>query len=137
MSDFPAAERLTLETGILAGRVCAFLDRVLPESGRPSDGREFLKSTYAAVSGGLGVDAFERDPLKRSTEHVLPLDRLARSLALTPLEIELCLLAGMPEEHEGFAAVFRGLHPRASRGRRQRWPPSYCAGARKVVEACA
>lgn len=41
-----------------------------------------------------------------------PLDRLTGALALSRTEIDLCILAGMAEEHEGFAAVFRSLHPR-------------------------
>jgi hypothetical protein len=110
MTDLEAADRLTFETGILAGRLRAFLDRVLAES-RGADGREFLQSAYAAAAAGRPIDTFTRDPLSRSDPHD-PLARLARALGLTPLDAELCLLAGMPEEHEGFAAVFRSLHPR-------------------------
>ena len=40
-----------------------------------------------------------------------PLRRLATGLRLTPLEVDLVLLAGMPEEHEGYAALLRQIHP--------------------------
>jgi hypothetical protein len=40
-----------------------------------------------------------------------PLRRLAAGLRLTPLEVDLLLLAGMPEEHEGYAALLRQIHP--------------------------
>lgn len=40
-----------------------------------------------------------------------PLRRLAAGLRLAPLELDLLLLAGLPEEHEGYAALLRQLHP--------------------------
>src|SRR5688572_14948898 len=42
-----------------------------------------------------------------------PLDRLVAALQLSRIEIDVLILAGMPEEHEGFASVFRALHPRS------------------------
>ncbi|GIF18182.1 hypothetical protein BJ973_008855 [Actinoplanes tereljensis] len=39
------------------------------------------------------------------------LDALAARLELTGTERNLVLLAGLPDEHEGMAATFRGLHP--------------------------
>ncbi|MDX8031397.1 ATP-binding protein [Lentzea sp. BCCO 10_0856] len=40
-----------------------------------------------------------------------PIDRLAVGLGLTRAEIDVVLLAGAAEEHEGLASVLRGLHP--------------------------
>jgi hypothetical protein len=40
-----------------------------------------------------------------------PVDRLAAVYRLTTLELDLLVLAGSAEEHEGLAAVLRGLHP--------------------------
>lgn len=40
-----------------------------------------------------------------------PLDALVERFSLTPAEIDLLLLAGLPEEHEGIAATFRSLNP--------------------------
>src|SRR5437763_12848590 len=39
------------------------------------------------------------------------LDRLAAALQLSPLERDLVVLAGLPEEHEGYAGILRRLHP--------------------------
>ncbi|GIM91575.1 ATP-binding protein [Paractinoplanes toevensis] len=39
------------------------------------------------------------------------LDSVAARLGLTGTERAMVLLAGLPEEHEGMAATFRGLHP--------------------------
>jgi len=41
-----------------------------------------------------------------------PLDRLAATLGLSAAERLLVVLAGMTEEHEGYAAAFAALHPR-------------------------
>jgi hypothetical protein len=42
----------------------------------------------------------------------LPLDRLVARLRLTDVERDLLLLAGLPEEHEALADLFRRMHPR-------------------------
>jgi hypothetical protein len=39
------------------------------------------------------------------------LDRLTAALGITPAEVDLVLLAGLPDEHEGLAATIRQLHP--------------------------
>ncbi|HEX8093004.1 ATP-binding protein [Jatrophihabitans sp.] len=39
------------------------------------------------------------------------LSRLGIRYRLTPVELDLILLAGLPEEHEGIAATLRSLHP--------------------------
>ena len=108
-----AAQRLAIETGILAGGLAALLDGALPETNRASDGLNFLQFAFTSVANGRPLADFVNNPLSRRPEgppH--PIDRLADALALSPIEIELCLLAGMTEEHEGYAAVFRALHPR-------------------------
>lgn len=40
-----------------------------------------------------------------------PLDRLVERHRLSPVEVDLVLLAGLAEEHEGIAATFRTMHP--------------------------
>ncbi len=40
-----------------------------------------------------------------------PIERLARGLGLTPAEIDVLLLAGLANEHEGLSSVLRDLHP--------------------------
>ncbi|MEQ1545828.1 ATP-binding protein [Methyloglobulus sp.] len=108
-----AAQRLAVETGILAGRLEALLDRVLPEANQATDGRGFLHSTFTSIAKDWPLENLDNNPLSRRPKDSLhPIDRLVDALALSRIETELCLLAGMPEEHEGFAAVFRALHPR-------------------------
>ncbi len=109
------SERLSLETGILAGRLARFLVTALPSSDNAlQSGLGFLQAFFESVAGGRPLESFSRNPLDRAPdgeEH--PLDRLAHSLSLTPEEIELLLLAGLSEEHEGLAALLRSLHPYA------------------------
>lgn len=40
-----------------------------------------------------------------------PLDRLADGFGLTATELDLVVLAGLPEEHEGLTGTLRSLHP--------------------------
>jgi hypothetical protein len=40
-----------------------------------------------------------------------PLERLASSFGLTAAELDLMVLAGLPEEHEGLTGTLRSLHP--------------------------
>ena len=42
-----------------------------------------------------------------------PLDRVVAHFGLSPHEVDLLLLAGLAEEHEGLAGTFRALHPYA------------------------
>ncbi len=109
----PAAQRLAFETGILAGRLAALLDRAFPTASQAPHGRDFLQFAFTSAANGRPLEAFDDGPIGRRPEGPpQPLDRLVDALALSRSEVELCLLAGMPEEHEGFAAVFRALHPR-------------------------
>ncbi|MEU9372833.1 ATP-binding protein [Streptomyces sp. NPDC048255] len=82
---------------------------------------ELLESTCSQEAGG-DASGFLRDWARgaagraervRGTPPLTgaPLDRLAQRLRITPLETELVLLAGLPEEHEGLAATFRAMHP--------------------------
>ena len=106
--------RLAREVGLLAGRLARFLDVSLRGAeGAVADSNQFLQALFEAVAEGRPLDAWPRDPLTRAPgDELHPLDRLARALALTPAELELLLLGGMSEEHEGLAAVLRTLHPR-------------------------
>src|SRR6185503_9279532 len=109
------SERLSLETGILAGRLARFLVTALPSSDNAlQSGVGFLQAFFESVAGGRPLESFSHNPLDRAPageKH--PLDRLTHSLSLTPEEIELLLLAGLSEEHEGLAALLRSLHPHA------------------------
>lgn len=106
--------RLTREVGILAGRLAQFLAASLPEVETSfGQGHGFLQSFFESVSEGHPLASWSRNPLDRKPAgESHPLDRLAERLSLTPTEVELFLLAGLSEEHEGFAAILRTLHPR-------------------------
>ena len=109
-----AGDRLTLETGLIAGRLANFLATALPSAdGAITGGLGFLQAFFESVAGGQSLDSFSRNPQDRQPAgETHPLDRLIDSLSLTSPEIELLLLAGLSEEHEGLAAVLRSLHPR-------------------------
>ena len=109
------SERLTLETGIIAGRLANFLATALPSiDATISSGLGFLQAFFESVAGGRPLESFSDNPLERTPEgETHPLDRVAHSLSLTPMEMNLLLLAGLSEEHEGLAAVLRSLHPRS------------------------
>lgn len=101
-----ASARLARETGLLAGRLARLLETSLPDpAGAATESKNFLWAMFETLPAD---DALEGRP----TDEPHPLDRLTRALALSPLEVELLLLAGFGEEHEGLAATLRSLHPR-------------------------
>src|SRR6185295_11690080 len=112
MAADPGA-RLAFETAILAGRLAAFLRRALPAEEDPlAAGVAFLERAYRAAAGDRPAASWPDGPLDRrpaGPDH--PLDRLAERFALSPFEADLVLLAGLGEEHEGFADLLRTLHP--------------------------
>ncbi len=106
--------RLTREVGLLAGRLADYLAASLPPNdGAMNDGHAFLWALYESVADGSPLEARRANTQSRRPVATLdPLDRLAGSLALSADEIDLLLLAGLSEEHEGLAAILRALHPR-------------------------
>ena len=113
--DEAVGQRLAKEVGILAGRLSQLLTASLPRSGSAiAEGQSFLWAAYQDVAGDAELASW-RDGFSSRAPAVdpHPLDRLAGGLGLTDTEVELLILAGMAEEHEGYAAVLRSLHPRA------------------------
>lgn len=105
------AERLRRELGLLAGRLARLLAATLP--GALDAGRSFLTMMFDTAADGLPLEAWSGGPLdRRPPGPPHPLDRLAEALGLSPCEVDLLLLAGLPEEHEGYASVLRALSPR-------------------------
>ena len=93
---------LTARAAVLARRVAAVVEqRAGAESGAAST-VAFLRS-WAAGSPAVGI----------ATASTHPLPTLTRRLHLTAVEVDLLLLAGLAEEHEGLAAALRGCHPRS------------------------
>jgi hypothetical protein len=106
--------RLTREAGILAGRLAHFLGVSFPQLDQPvADGQSFLQAFFEAVAEGHPLEWWLDHPSERIPEGELhPIDRLNQRLQLSPAELDLLLLAGLSEEHEGLAAVLRTLNPR-------------------------
>lgn len=108
MADHEAAPP-TL-TAPLADRVVAIARRIAA-----------VLLTHASSASGADVTAaFLRswaDTYQAEAQQPGPvgseLDRLSRRFALTDDDLDLLVLAGLPEEHEGLAATFRALHPLA------------------------
>jgi hypothetical protein len=94
MPDEPAA--LTERAAAVARRVADLLPAADPNA-------VFMRGWADSVSaGGTG---------QREQTAPDPLDLLVFGLGLEDSEADLLLLAGLPEEHEGLADVFRTLHP--------------------------
>jgi hypothetical protein len=110
-----ASARITREAGILAGRLSALLAGLggSDSGGSLTDGRAFLDAAFAAAAGGAALAAFPGSALHRpGVDGPHPIDLLAAALGLDDAATDLLLLAGLPEEHEGYGAVLRALHPR-------------------------
>lgn len=77
---------------------------------------DVLDDRCTADSGAREASAFLRDwaatmGAPARLLHQTPLDHLVGSFELSDEEHDLIVLAGLPEEHEGLATTFRGLHP--------------------------
>ena len=59
-------ERLAREVGVLAGRLALFLDSSLPNAGDAiAAGRDFLVESYASVSDGMPLSAWDASATDR------------------------------------------------------------------------
>jgi hypothetical protein len=106
--------RLTREAGIMAARLARFLSVSFPRLEPPIvEGQSFLQAFFEAVADGQPLEWWLEHPQERKPAGVThPLDRIVERLSLAPAEIDLLLLAGLSEEHEGLAAILRTLNPR-------------------------
>ncbi|MFF0410258.1 ATP-binding protein [Kitasatospora sp. NPDC004745] len=101
----PAPEAVSRElTARAAGparRLAGLLDDTCGTDSGDSSARFLREWADAAAAGG-------------PAEHTgpSPVRRLVERLGLTAAELDLLLLAGLPEEHEGLARTFRAMHPR-------------------------
>ncbi|WP_369184787.1 ATP-binding protein [Streptomyces sp. Y1] len=92
---------LTARAAGIALRLAGLLEATC-DTESAADSVGFLRAWADSARG-------HRPPLPAEAE---PLRRLADRLALTEVEVDLLLLAGLPEEHEGLARTFRTMHPR-------------------------
>lgn len=98
MNEVLRAKTLQHELAALLNRLLARLEKIQP----PLDEQRvaFLRA-FTREHGGE-VPAGNREPL----------DRLIAALSMTAGEVDLLLIALMPEIHEGFCEVLRALNPR-------------------------
>ncbi len=100
----PDPHRLHLAARRLAGRLAVLVEQL--ELADPASA-EFLRALDPAAPAP--VDGSVLDLPARATAD--PVDRAVARLGLDPLDVDLLVLAGLPDEHEGLAAVCRTLHP--------------------------
>ena len=91
----PQAPSLALRTAQMAARLAELVGNIGADA-EPSIER-FLRAMAAAPDGAASA--------------AQPLERLAAALRLAPAEVDLIVLAGLAEEHEGYAAALRRLSP--------------------------
>ena len=106
--------RLTAATGRLAGRLAQALRTVFSDEEDPvagaTDGRKLEDSlVFLEVRARASAEIEPGPPPELETQD--PLGRLALGLGLADVEVDLLLLTGMAEEHEGYADLFSRLHP--------------------------
>src|SRR5919107_314859 len=103
------AAQLSREVGLLAGRLARMLsDAPVARETSVAAGIDFLR-TVAAVAPS--TSAISERIARGAIDCQTPLERVACAYAFAAVEVDLLLLAGMAEEHEGFASLFRALHP--------------------------
>jgi hypothetical protein len=104
---------LQREVAILAGRFAELLRRRFADDASAVEvALHFLDYRYREACGDTPLDAWSDDCLGRLAQQAPPtLQRLIDRLGLDRLSVELLLVAGMTEEHEGYADIFRSLHP--------------------------
>jgi hypothetical protein len=127
-----ASREINREVGLLAGRLAEFLREKFADHEKGLEGSlRFLEHAFAGVAEGKSLEQWRKPLFERidpTAGH--PLHLLLCGFGFSPCEADLLLLAGMAEEHEGFADIFRTLHPR-----NQPWPTVglaaqfLCAGA--------
>jgi hypothetical protein len=98
--------RATLDQRVesIASRLLAMLERSTsaPAQAEITNVLTFLRAFVSRAGNGNGSHSHAEGPL----------DRVTSAFALAPCEVDLIVLAGMAEEHEGLANVLRALHPR-------------------------
>jgi len=97
-----AARPLALRVAALAERLRDLVVRIAP-AGADDERRGFLDAI---------ARQYAEDGRRLRSPGTSALIRLADAFELTASDLDLLVLAGLPEEHEGFCHVLRSLHPR-------------------------
>ncbi|TCN32790.1 ATPase family protein associated with various cellular activities (AAA) [Kribbella orskensis] len=92
---------LSARSAALALRVAALLEGMCSEESGAVQAAEFLRGWANTALDGRPADLSEPAPI----------DQLVHRYGLTPEELDLLMIAGLPEEHEGLASTFRSMHP--------------------------
>jgi len=103
-SAMTAGLRLHVAALRMAGRLAVLLEELAPASQEPA----FLR-LLAEEAGPGGMDGSVLD--LPAAVAVQPVDRVAARLGLDALDLDLLVLAALPGEREGLAAIVRNLHP--------------------------
>ncbi len=109
------SSQLQREIGIMAGRFAQLLrQRFAEDTSVVAVSLAFLDYQYHERCGDIPVSQWPGDSIARCCKAPqLEISRLQSGLGLELIEVELLVLAGLAEEHEGFADIFRTLHPTA------------------------
>lgn len=108
---------LDQEVAIMAGRFATLLrQRFANDNTAISLSLKFLDFRYQSVFGDTPMETWSADSRERfvnagHTDGNNPLLKLIQLLDLSALQVDMLLMAGLAEEHEGFADIFRSLHP--------------------------
>lgn len=113
--DGMALER---EVAILSGRLASLLrQRFSQDNTAVNLSLQFLDFRYQSVFSDTPVEYWSIDSRERITETAKKaqgtcrLAQLIEQLDLSSLQVDVLLMAGLTEEHEGFSDIFRSLHP--------------------------
>lgn len=111
-TDSPSMQR---EIAIMAGRLAQLLrQRFADDSSSVAVSLAFFDYQYREHCGETPLSHWPGDCISRlSDDPNTPCYRLITGLDLQLIEVELLILAGLADEHEGFADIFRTLHPTA------------------------
>jgi len=105
-----AAEYLARQVALMSGRFATMLSATSVSRDDPVPaGIEFLRAQARSANGAQELSARIANGERELTQ---PIGRIAAMYDFAPAEVDLLVLAGMAEEHEGFASLFRTLHPR-------------------------
>ena len=109
----PAVSVLDREIAILAARFAQLLRQRFADDNSPvAVSLMFLDYRYREACGDKPLSQWTGDCVSRLTEDLnSPMSRLIVNLNLQVHEVELLLIAGLAEEHEGYADIFRTLQP--------------------------
>ncbi|MCO6457759.1 MAG: hypothetical protein J5I93_20840, partial [Pirellulaceae bacterium] len=103
---FPLLDHLVEQ---LSRRLADFISTALSgDDPLAADSCAFLLSQVQATAAGLPGGRSTGAGLAEAAE---PLERLRSAFQLDDIELQLLVLAGLPEQHEGYAQIFRSLHP--------------------------